>query len=200
VAQSSSLQSSYELVSDLPRASAATSHGVFVGRWLKSLPRRWARNGAVFGIIYSYAQVGGSRSWEVVLTNGYELHRLIFLLAVTSLGSALIALLLGLWARRALSSVREGEWSSMAKSVLRKWILGANFLGLLMILADVVFEWRGPVLEPGGSAEAIAANIGSLVGLLLCFSVAGLTTGLISRRGLRRAIADDELCASRARA
>jgi hypothetical protein len=162
VAQSSSLQSSYDLVSDLPRASATSSHGVFVGRWLKSLPRRWARNGAVFGMIFSYAQVGGSRSWEVVLTNGYELHRFIFLLAVMSLGSALIALLLGLWARRALSPVREGEWSSMAKSVLQIPVI-----------------W---------------------VGLLLCCSVAGLTTGLISRRGLRRAIADDELCASRARA
>jgi hypothetical protein len=178
----------------------ANSRAIFADRWLKSLPSRWTRNGTVFGMICSYAQVGGSRNWEVVFTNGYELHRFIFVFAVMSLGSALIALLLGLWARRALSPIRDGEWASVAKSVLWKWILGANLLGLLMILADVIFEWRGPVLEPGSSAQAVAANAGYLVGLLFGFSVARLITGLISRRGLRRAIADDELCSSRARA
>ena len=63
-----------------------------------------------------------------------------------------------------VAGVGDSEWASVAGSVLRKWILGANLLGLLMMLADVAFEWRGPVLEPGGTAEAIVANIGYLVG------------------------------------
>ena len=69
-----------------------------------------------------------------------------------------------------------------------------------MILADVTLEWRGPVLQSGGSAGALGANAGYLAGMLCAWSVAGLITGLISRRGLRLAMADDELSSSRARA
>jgi hypothetical protein len=84
---------------------AADLRTIFADRWLKSLPRRWARNGAVFGIICSYAQVGGSKIWEELAYSRYDLLRFIFVLVVMPLGSALIFLVLGLWARRALSPV-----------------------------------------------------------------------------------------------
>jgi hypothetical protein len=193
VAQSLSSELSGELVRGPRLTHSVIAHGPFADRWRKRLPRRWARNGAVFGGIFSYAQVSGSREWEMLLNNGHELRRFAFLLAVMTLSSALTSFLVGIGARRSLTPGRDSDWVSIAGSVVRKWTLGANLLGLLMVLADVAFEWRGPVLEPGGSAEAVIVNIGYIVGLLFGFSVAGLITGLISRRGLRMAIADDEL-------
>jgi hypothetical protein len=194
MAQSSLLQLPYELVGGATLGSPPSSRAVFANRWLQSLPRRWARNGAVFGAIYSYAQVGGSKSWEQLFNNGYELCLFVFGLAFMTLSSGLIFFLVGLWARRALSPAGKAEWTSIAKSVLRKWVLGANLLGLLMILAEVVFEWRGPLLYSGGSAEAVASNMGVLVGTLIFWSIIGVAIGFVSRRGLRQAITDDELC------
>ena len=129
VVQSISSELSGELMPSPVLTHSIMAHGLFTDRWRKRLPRRWARNGAVFGAIFTYAQVGGSKNWEVVLTNGYELRRFIFVFVVMSVGSALIALLLGLWARRALSPIRDGEWASVVKSVPRKWIFGPISLG-----------------------------------------------------------------------
>jgi hypothetical protein len=198
--QSLSLQPQSEPVIDRPTARSTSSPFVFADRWLKSLPGRWARNGGVFGAIFSYAQVGGSGSWEELLNNGYELSRFVFLFALLTVSSGGISFLLGLWARRVLSRSRDGDWGSVVKSVPWKWIAGANILGLLTLLADVIFEWRGPIFQSGGSAAAIGSNIGSMVGMLIFWSTLGLVTALISRRGLRRAIADDKLCTLRAQA
>jgi hypothetical protein len=151
-------------------------------------------------MISSYAQVGGSKDWEVLFNSPGDLIELLFVFVFTTLSSAVISFLVGLWARRALSRVSAENWCFIAKLILRKWVLGANFFGLLILLADVVFQWRGPVLQPGGSVAAVVGNIAYFVGSLFGCSMAGLITGFVSRRGLRQAIADDEFCASRARA
>ena len=145
--QSSLLQLPYGLVGGATLGGPPSSRAVFANRWLQSLPRRWARNGAVFGVICSYAQVGGPSAWEQLFNNGYQLYLFVFGLAFMTLISGLLFFLVGLWARKALSPAGKEGWAATAKSVLRKWVLGANLLGLLMILAEVVFEWRGPRLE-----------------------------------------------------
>jgi hypothetical protein len=48
-------------------------------------------------------------------------------------------------------------------------------------------------VQPGGSIRAIAENVGYVIGTVGASSFVGFVVGLVSRRGLRRAILDDEV-------
>jgi hypothetical protein len=167
--------------------------GMFADRWVKALPRRWARNGAIFGAIFSFAQLGGSRDIEQLLQNSGLLLYVAITSVVSVVGSALLFFVNGLWARKALLRSPDREWASVAKSIPLKWTIGAALLGLLIILADAVFEWRGAKLQSGGSINAVVENVGYVVGVVGTLLVLGFAIGLVSRRGLRRAISDDEV-------
>jgi hypothetical protein len=102
----------------------------------------------------------------------------------------LIAFLLGLLARWSLSPIDEPNLAAGVRTILRKWVVAALALGVLMILSDVIFQWRGQIFAVGGTAEAIAENIGYVGGEAIACVTVGLTTGYVSRRGLKKAIAD----------
>jgi hypothetical protein len=167
--------------------------GMFADRWVKTLPRRWARNGIVLGAISSFAQFGGSRDIEQLLQNSGLLSHVAIVSVISVVGLAVLFFVVGQWARRALSRAPDRGWASVAKSIPLKWTIGAALLGLLVILADTVFEWRGAKLQTGDSTSAVAENVGYVVGIVGTSSLLGFVIGLVSRRGLRRAISDDEV-------
>jgi hypothetical protein len=165
---------------------------MFANRWVRTLPRRWARNGAIFGAITSFARLGGSRDIERLLKNSglllVAIESVIFVVVL-----ALIFFVGGLCARKALPGAPDIGWASVAKSIPVKWTIGAALLGLLVILADAVFQWRGAQLQSGGSINAVAENLGYVMGVVGTSSLLGFVIGLVSRWGLRRAISDDEV-------
>ena len=60
-----------------------------------------------------------------------------------------------------------------------------------IVIMDAALEWRGKQLETGGGMNAIAHNIGYLVGVFLAATFAGWAAALVSKRGLKQALADD---------
>jgi hypothetical protein len=106
---------------------------------------------------------------------------------------ALITFLFGLWARWSLSPFDAPNLAAGVRTILRKWVVGALVLGVLMILSDVIFQWRGQRFAVGGTPDAIAENIGQVGGVAIACVAIGLITGYVSRRGLKKAIADDTL-------
>jgi hypothetical protein len=157
-------------------------------RWAKRLPGRWARNGAIFAALTVFAY---SDSHSVT----YILHRpaMLTVIAGYTTGVVGITFLLGLWARWSLSPIDEPNLAAGVRTILRKWIVGALVLGVLTILSDVILQWRGQPFAVGGTPEAIAENIGRVVGMALAWMAIGLITGYVSRWGLKGAIADNAL-------
>ena len=105
---------------------------------------------------------------------------------------ALIAFLLGLWARWSLLPFDESNFRATARAIPRKWVFGALCLAAAVTLADVVFQWRGKQFADVSTPDAVIGNIGYLTGVFGASAVVGLVTGYVSRRGLAKAIADDE--------
>lgn len=186
----------WKLAQDVPELKARTVV-MFADRWLKTLPRRWARNGAIFGAIYSFAQLGTSSDIEQLLQNGYRAVRFALVSVILVVTWAIVSWLSGLWARKTLSRALDKGWRSVATCIPLKWTIGAALLSLLVILADAVFEWRGAQLQSGGSVNAVAQNVGYVVGMLGACSLVGFVVGLVSRWGLSRASSDDDEVANR---
>jgi len=165
----------------------------FALQWTKELPGRWARNGAIFGAILVYARRDDSRSLTYIFEDfsrlAFFLGSMVFIAGVF----ALIAYLLGLWARSSLSPIDEAHLAVSVKTIPRKWVIGTHVLGGLTILLDIIFEWRGQRFALSGTPEAIVENVGHLVGMVTACVAVGLITGYISRRGLNKAIANDRL-------
>jgi hypothetical protein len=172
----------------VPRAAPTLHH---VDRWVSGLPWRWARNGAIFAAISSFARLGGSKDIEKMLQNGSVLLSTAVVFVIMIIGSAFLFFMIGLWARRTLLSAPGVAWVSIAKSIPRKWTVGGVLLGTLMVLTDAVFQWRGAKLQSGDSINAIAENVGYVIGAVGTASLLGFVVGLVSRRGLERAISDD---------
>jgi hypothetical protein len=165
---------------------------VFADRWIKALPRRWARNCAIFGAVISFAPLlGTTRHVEQMVQNGglfWMALGAVFLVVPLTLTSFVI----GFWARIALLRAPDGGWVSAAESILFKWTIGAALLGLLIALAATV-ERHGSVFSSDRSMAAVAENMTYAVGVLGASTLLGFVIGLVSRRGLRRAILDDEV-------
>lgn len=106
---------------------------------------------------------------------------------------ALITYLLGLWARWSLSPIDKSDWGTKLKAIPRKWMLGMICVGTVVTLADLLIEWRGRRFETGWTAASLGTNTGVVIGEIGACILFGLTTGYVSRRGLKNAIADDEL-------
>jgi hypothetical protein len=167
---------------------------MFAARWVRRLPRRWARNGAIFGLIFGFAKRGGGSSFFLYLSEYPAL--IINLLEVVLYFTAfctLLGSLLGLWVRWSLSPIDNCDWNVKVKAIPRKWTLGAILIGVIIDLADLLFQWRGQEFATGWTAEAIVENIGIVIGGIAASVTVGVVTGYISRRGLKRAIADDQL-------
>lgn len=165
----------------------------FAVRWARRLPGRWARNGAILGALFGSVPGGTSRQFKYVFENTLLLTRFIITILFVAGMFALAGFLLGLWARWSLSPIDEASLSVGVKTILRKWVIGAVALGVAMMLADVVLQWRGPTFVAGGTPSAIAENLGFLVGVLGGSVIVGLIACYISRRGLRKAIDDDRM-------
>lgn len=173
---------------------------IFAQRWTTSLPRRWARNGAIVGFILAWAPYSSSRALEATLADGRALLILVVTLALTSGIFATSGWLLGRWARRSLRPYSsKGEWDQCLKAITRNWIIGMLAICAAMIILDAATEWRGQSLRTGGSLEAVSSNVGYLIGAFGAAILVGLVVGLASRRGLQRALADDAVLASGAR-
>jgi hypothetical protein len=132
----------------------------FAIRWAERLPVRWARNGAIFGALMVLAKYSDSHSLENLFQHPWMLG--FFIGSITGVAGifAFITFLLGLWARWSLSPIDEPNLAAGVRTILRKWVVGTLILGVLMILSDVVFQWRGQTFAVGGTPDAIAENIG----------------------------------------
>jgi hypothetical protein len=158
-------------------------------RWVATLPWRWARKSLIFGTIISFAPLLGTPNHiERIVRNGG--------LFWMSLGWVFIAVpltviffVLGLWARAALSRGQDKDWTSIAESIALKWTIGAVVPGLLVTLAVVfalgMFRW-------GSSFTTVAQSVVYAGGVFGSSLLLGFLIGLVSRRGLRRAISNDE--------
>jgi hypothetical protein len=160
----------------------------------EAAPTMGTRNGAIFGLIFGFAKRGGDSGFFLYLSR-HQVLVITFIKVVISLTifCTLFGLLLGLWARWSLSPIDNCDWNAKIKVILRKWTLGAILVGVIVDLADLLFQWRGQVFATSWTAEAIGENIGMVIGGIVVSVTVGLVTGYISRRGLKKAIADDQL-------
>jgi hypothetical protein len=165
---------------------------MFTDRWVKTLPWRWARNSAIFGALICFAPLLGTpRYIEQIIDNGG--------LFWMSLGAMFLAIpltviffVIGLCARTTLRRALDRGWASVAESIPLKWTIGAALSGLLVALASaMVFDWHGAMFQSGSSLSGVARNVAYAVGVFGSLSLLGFVIGLVSRRGLRRAISDD---------
>lgn len=167
---------------------------MFAARWVRRLPRRWARNGAIFGLIFGFAKRGGGSNFFLYLSEHPVLIiNFVEVVLLFTVVCTLFGLVLGLWARWSLSPIDNCDWNGKVKLILRKWAMGAILIGVMIDLADLLFQWRGQVFATGWTAEVIGENIGMVIGGIVASATVGLVTGYISRRGLKKAIADDQL-------
>lgn len=167
-------------------AMADNETASFAVRWAERLPGRWARNGAIFGALMVFAQYSVSQHLTYIFQHPSTLRLFIGSIVGVAGIFALITFLLGLWARWSLSPIDEPNLTAGVRTILRKWVVGALVLGVLMILADVAFQWRGQIFAVGGTPDAIAANIGYVLGVAIACVAVGLITGYVSRRGLKK--------------
>jgi hypothetical protein len=167
----------------------------YAQQWLKKLPLRWARNGAIFGALIVFVQIGGSASWGHLLSN-WTMVGIFGLQMATVVGVfALVCWIIGLAARASLQLAMHLGPNVAVKHIIPKWIIGGIALCLLILLSDLVFDWRH-IDHPFG--KDLAGDIGYLLGILISGTVLGLITGLISRRGLSQAIKIDNEITSHA--
>lgn len=153
--------------------------------WLDRMPRRWARNSAIGGGLLEAPAV-------IPLLSKGDGAVLIFMLVglgVVALCIAGAGYLCGLWAR---SSLRASFLLSPAAALTRitpNWVSGAILLGVFLLACDVLFGWRRttPLFEAGVSF----GDWGYLIGFFGAWMLWGYLTALVSKRGLRKALAAD---------
>jgi clan AA aspartic protease (TIGR02281 family) len=158
----------------------------FTVRWARRLPARWARNGAIFGALTIFARYGDSYIHQRPSVLAYFLG----VMLTTAVVFAFIAFLLGLFARLSLSPIDTRHLTDCVSTIPLKWTVGALVVGFLIILSDVIFQWRAAV-RGSETSVSIAYDVGYVAGTALVSTAIGLITGFISWRGLKRAIADD---------
>jgi hypothetical protein len=66
-----------------------------------------------------------------------------------------------------------------------RWARNGALIGLIIVLADMFLEWRGPRYYPWSDAEMIANNIGQMVAVIGFLALIGLGFGAIRDRRRR---------------
>jgi hypothetical protein len=162
---------------------------------VQGLPRRWARNGAIFGAIFGFGKYAGGGLQQIVdiISNRGALVHVLFSALTFILLFGLVGLSLGVWARWSLRVGASEESHLMLKTIIKKWVIGMLIISVGIFISDVALEWRGPMLRAGGSAMAITDNVGYLGAWFGATVVIGYVVALISRRGLKQAILDDKI-------
>jgi hypothetical protein len=162
-------------------------------KWVQQLPTRWARNAAiaiscvfilpVLAAIY-YGR-GDAVSRTMMVGGG------VFSAAIMASVAGLIFWVTGLAARAAL--IRDShDWDKKANRIVVWWTLSGAILFAVVLpaLADISLRalghdvgtpsWRGTPLWQGPLASAVEG------------AILGLVTALVSRKGLRNALAKDQ--------
>jgi uncharacterized protein YneF (UPF0154 family) len=165
----------------------------FAVRWAKKLPTRWARNGAIYIGLLELGRVGNSKSFNYIGENPNIMISLLVYIFLAVGVALLVAFLLGLWARRSLSPITKDNLAANAGRIPRKWTTGAVVFGVLMALLRLVFRWYEQKFVFNGTLEEIAGNVGDAIGVILGSVIIGLIIGYVSRRGLKKALDDDNL-------
>jgi hypothetical protein len=160
--------------------------------WVKTLPWRWARNSAIIGALLCFLPLLGTPThMEQIIRNG-GLFWMSLGAAFVALPLALIVFVVGLFVRRTLWCTLDRGSVSVAESIPLKWTLGAVLSTLLITLAsDVVIDWETILFGSVSPVNAVARNLALVVSVAGSSALLGLATGLVSRRGLTRAISSD---------
>jgi len=155
----------------------------YAERWVRDIPWRWARNGAIFGLISRFGGVGGLQEWAKTLGD-LELFSSVFLLLFPAACFGVLGLILGLFARLSLRGSTRDPVDALLRKITRHWIGGAILLAALMVLADLVFQWR---VNRKAFSQAFSDSFAFNIGIVAMVVVFGYLTALVSRRGLRQA-------------
>lgn len=68
------------------------------------------------------------------------------------------------------------------KPVKWRWMFYGGVFGLVVVLADILFGWRGTLYEPWTNGDAIASNAVQGLTTVLLAAIAGFIAGIISDR------------------
>lgn len=150
-------------------------------RWADSLPKRWRRNGAIFGVIYQLWFFVTELDHAAILDAGFWVEWLIKLAVQLALAAALFGLIFWLAGRLARWSLplTSEDWDLIIRRVRRNWRLGSAILATVLAVSIEALDSL--------STEAIGGSFILFGGTLLV----GFIVDLVSRRGLKSAIEDD---------
>ena len=73
----------------------------------------------------------------------------------------------------------------MSKKLL--WSRNGAVIGLVIFLADYFLEWRGAKYLPWNGSEAIANNIGQMIGVIGGAALIGFVAGAVTDARARKA-------------
>jgi hypothetical protein len=169
--------------------------GRFASRWVDQIAKRWARNGGVLAAMLALGRLGGSREMNDLFASGIVRTILTFaVFAVVAILFAGTGWVLGVWARWSLRALPDA--TATLRRITRNWIIGLLVIAGMVLIADVVLEWRGPSpLAIGTSLDAALENLVYLASFFGSAALVGWVTAVVSRRGLKQAIADDDATA-----
>lgn len=160
------------------------SHG-HAETWLHRMPRRWARNATIGGGTLAVGSV------VPFLSKGDGTFIIFMLVGAGSMTLFLAGAgyLCGLWARSSLKASFLLSPASALARITPNWVSGAILLGVFLLACDVLFGWRRttPLFEAGVSF----VDWGYLIGFFGAWMLWGYLTALVSKRGLRKALAAD---------
>ena len=160
----------------------------FSERWVRTIPRRWLRNGAILGAIVAFAPHGTSKELLLIMQNLSSVIQFVLAIALTASLFGLAGGLIGLWARWSLP-FGSADWPLILSRIYRNWVIGALALVTIMILADAALQWRA--ISPFVSGDHFG-NIAYLLGSYGAAALVGFLIAVVSRRGLTRSLKDDD--------
>ncbi len=171
---------------DHPKA-ATKSHAE---RWLKRLPLRWTRNVVVAGLALSVASL-----LPIVLSSQAFASSDVGYYLVLTVALALFAFLFGALARYGLKGALGRSPDEALRTLTAKFVTGAASLAGVLLLSDILFQWRNEYRfgQPGNAAE----DIGYFGGFVGSAALMALLVSLVSKWGLRKAIARDGVAPKR---
>ena len=169
-----------------------TRSKTYAERWVHELPLRWARNGAIFGLIFQYGTYGGWQHWARIATDPRLLAKVLGAILLLMVMFGVLFLVAGWLARWSLKNVVPLGGDELLRQIRRRWIVGALFFVALLLLSDIAFQWRGDPHVYGNGAE----DIGYIAGSLIIAALIGFLVALVSRRGLKKALEIDAAIAS----
>jgi hypothetical protein len=153
--------------------------------WIEKTPRRWARNGAIIGLIWVVPFIIFTAPARSPLFAALGVALVMCLLS-------LLGWLCGLGARRRLRRVVSLDHESADRAV--SWLPGryglfGALLGVLFSVADLVLKWPTGEVASGDSAPALEDMIVYVAALPIGGALVGGFVGVITADQIRKRLA-----------